>query len=111
MGPATTKPVFGCDLANKITLIKIFDWLSLLIGHPLFQFNSNKTHIYYTGFFHTRCLYCVIVYARGSHSSQNLKFSTLKAPITTEADDIFCNIFPNFPKNQKKCIFLENPLL
>ena len=30
----------------------------------------------------------------------NICMLTLKAPITTEADDKFCDIFPNFRKNQ-----------
>ena len=35
----------------------------------------------------------------GSHClSLYLIFLTLKAPITTEADDKFCDIFPNFQK-------------
>ena len=29
-----------------------------------------------------------------------IKFLTLKAPITTAADDKFCDIFPNFLKNK-----------
>ena len=40
-------------------------------------------------------------------SSQNILI--LKAPITTAADDKFCDIFPNFQKN-KGVIFHENRL-
>ena len=37
------------------------------------------------------------------------RWLTLKAPITTAADDKFCKIFPNF-QNKKGMIFLENRL-
>ena len=33
-----------------------------------------------------------------THADKKL---TLKVPITTEADDKFCNIFPNFRKNKE----------
>ena len=38
------------------------------------------------------------------------KFLTLKAPITTEADDKFCNIFPSF-QQKLGMIFHVNRLL
>ena len=38
-----------------------------------------------------------------------LEILTLKAPITAEADDKFCNIFPNFQK-KSGMIFHENRL-
>ena len=42
-------------------------------------------------------------------NTQHAKELTLKAPITTAADDKFCDIFPNF-RQKKGMIFHENRL-
>ena len=69
------------------TLIKTPDWLSLLIGHHVFQvnpvFSLEKQKLHFQ-----------------NYKMKSYRLCSFKAPITTGADDIFCDFFPNFPKNQ-----------